>query len=304
MEKKGEKRFSKNILSWAPFIYILRKEWEGSGENSDEDNMIRDRIWEGVYKNIHKRNIWKSRYFLLKATGIVAASVLICFFTSRSLFPEKSEEVRQPNILLIAATESKTCQLPDGTKVRMEAGSELRLPENFTENRELWLTGNSTFEVVKQSKSSFKVHLTNSFVEVKSTSFFINQDIPEANIIALYSGKINLVQEKNKKTIELLPSQRIIYNSIEVSSQVVPIYENIHWKNGYYRLSEINLTDLVNFLDWKYSTRIELEKLPRKSFKVTGNIRYDEPLEAILNKISYSLNLKYKLVDKKYIMHR
>lgn len=186
----------------------------------------------------------------------------------------------------------------------MEAGSELHFSENFTENRELWLKGNSTFEVVKQNGNDFKVHLTNSYVEVKGTSFFINQDIPEANIIALYSGKINLVKEKNEEVIELYPSQRIIYNSLEGSAQVIPIYENIQWVNGNYRLSQTNLTDLVDFLDWKYNTKIELEKLPRKSLKVTGNIRYDESLESVLNKISYSLNLKHKQTDNKYIIHR
>ena len=304
MNKKEEKTYSKNKVNWAPFIYILRKEWEKPGVDSEEDEIIRERIWESIHKNIHKKHFWKSRYlFFLQATSI-AAVILICFFTFKSFLFEKTEEARQPNILLITAVNSKVCILPDGTKVWMEAGSELLFSENFTENRELWLRGNSTFEVVKQNGNDFKVHLTNSYVEVKGTSFFINQDIPEDNIIALYSGKINLVQGKNEDVIKLYPSQRIIYNSLEVSAQVIPIYENIHWVNGNYRLSQINLTDLVDFLDWKYNTKIELEKLPRKSLKVTGNIRYDESLESVLNKISYSLNLKYKQIDNKYIIHR
>lgn len=299
----GKKPLSKNIANWIPFIYILKKEWENSGQIPEENSLIRDRVWKGVYKNIHNKHRRKASY-LLKLTVTVAASVLICFFTSKAFLKEDSKEIHQQSFLWITATESKICILPDGTKVWMEAGSELRLLNNFTENRELWLTGNSTFEVIKQDNKSFKVHLTDSYVEVKGTSFFINQDVPEANIIALYSGKINLVKEKDKQLIELHPSQRIIYNSIEASTQIIPIYENIQWVNGNYKLSRISLTDLVNFLDWKYNTSIELKKLPRKNLKISGNIRFDETLESVLNKISYSLNLKYSQVDKKYIIHK
>lgn len=300
--------FLKNIVNGEPFIRILRKEWEKAGEGFDENTIIRDRIWKGIHKNIHKKGVRKSRYYLVKATSIVAASVLLYFFAGNVFLTGKidtdAEEIYQKKTCLITAEESKTCVLPDGTKVWMEVGSELRLPGNFIENRELWLKGNSTFEVAGQEGNSFKVHLTRSYVEVKGTSFFINQDAPEANIIALYSGRVNLVFEASGQTMELHPSQRIVYNSIEAAAQVEPMYENIQWADGNYKLLQTNLPDLVNFLAWKYNIRIEMEKLPLKKLKVTGNIHYDESLESVLNKVSYSLKLKYRQVDKRYILYR
>lgn len=300
MEKK---RTVENIADWMPFIYILRKEWAKSGQIAEADILVRERIWDGIHESIHKKSIRQPSY-LLKVAVMAAASIILCFFAGRAFFKESMEETPRRELLVISAPTSKTCLLPDGTKVWMEAGSELRYSNDFTKNREVWLTGNSTFEVVRQGGNNFKVHLTDSYVEVKGTSFFINQDLPQANIIALYSGRINLVQEKNEEIIALFPSQRIIYNSVEASAEVVPIYENIRWINGHYRLSRIDLADLANFLDWKYNTRIELKKLPRKNLKVTGNIRYDESLESVLNKICYSLNLRYKQADTKYIIHK
>lgn len=57
MNKKEEKTYSKNKVNWAPFIYILRKEWEKPGVDSEEDEIIRERIWESIHKT-YIRNIF------------------------------------------------------------------------------------------------------------------------------------------------------------------------------------------------------------------------------------------------------
>ncbi len=300
----NRKKILKKTVNWSPFIFILKKEWKQAGENSEENIITRDRIWKGIYKNLYKEHTQKSRYYLFKLSAIAAASIIVCFLAGRTLFSDQTEEIQQPVSLLISAVKSQIYILPDGTKVWMEDNSELRFSSDFMENRELWLRGNSTFEVVKKKENSFKVHLDNSYVEVKGTSFYINQDIPEANIVALYSGSIDFVLDKNKQVIELQPFQRIIYNSVEASTKVEHIYENIHWENGNYKLSNTNLTDLTKFLEWKYNIHIELKNLPRRELKITGNIHYNETIESVLNKVTFSLKLKHNRMDKKYIIHR
>lgn len=66
----------------------------------------------------------------------------------------------------VIAQQNQMHVLPDSTKVWMESGSSIKYTKAFNK-REVWLEGNSFFEVYKHEGSFFQVHINKAFIEVK-----------------------------------------------------------------------------------------------------------------------------------------
>ncbi len=61
--------------------------------------------------------------------------------------------------------------LADGSIVHLNAGSTIRYPASFDRKREVYLSGEAFFEVVKNPSRPFLIHLDNGTVKVLGTSF-------------------------------------------------------------------------------------------------------------------------------------
>ena len=76
------------------------------------------------------------------------------------------------NTLTVPVGAEYNLVLSDGTKVYLNAGSELRFPVAFVGDvREVYLNGEGYFEVAKDSTKTFKVHAADMTAIVLGTSF-------------------------------------------------------------------------------------------------------------------------------------
>nr|WP_294479845.1 FecR family protein [uncultured Bacteroides sp.] len=206
------------------------------------------------------------------------------------------------NLIKITAQESSMHLLPDNTKVWMEPGSSISYAKSFVQDRRVWLEGNSLFEVSKHEGSTFQVHITNAYVEVKGTCFLIKQNSSGHNEITLINGSIDFNIENGKKNIPLKPMQRVIYNPLEGETEIKEM-ANIKWEDGKYLFNDMSLTQLIQTINQLYSTQIILTKDVNRKSAFTGTIRYDEPLANVLNKICFSLNLNKEQVNNQIIIY-
>lgn len=180
--------------------------------------------------------------------------------------------------------------LPDSTKVWMEPGSSIRYSKIFDKSRKVWLSGNSLFEVCTQKESTFKVYINKAFIEVKGTCFHVKQTNTERNEITLFNGKIEFnVEATGQKTV-MKPLQKMIYNPTNAETKIEPI-ANIKWENGKYNFIDIPLQELISIINQMYNSDVILDKALEHESAFTGSIRYDEPLEDVVNKICFTLNL-------------
>lgn len=204
-------------------------------------------------------------------------------------------------MIKIVANEDKTYLLPDSSKVWMQSGSSIQFHKAFNENRKVWLSGNSLFEVYKHSDSTFRVYIDKAFIEVKGTSFLVKQNNATDNEITLFNGKIEFnVEATGKKTV-MIPNQRMIYNPSTSQTEIQTI-TYVNWENGKYNFTDIPLTQLIQVIHQMYESNIILSKGVDKESAFTGSIRYNEPLEDVINKICFSLNLKQERKNNKIII--
>lgn len=192
--------------------------------------------------------------------------------------------------------------LPDSSKVWMQPGSTIRYVHDFNHNRKLWLEGDALFEVYKHQGSTFQVHINKAFIEVKGTCFSVKQADTTQNEITLFKGCIDFSVEETSEKTRMKPMQQIIYRPAESQTQLRNI-ANISWENGKYYFTGIPLVQLIETINQTYNTRIILKEDIKKESAFTGSIRYDEPLDDVLEKICYTLNLNMKKEKEEIIIY-
>jgi len=110
--------------------------------------------------------------------------------------------------------------LPDGSRVWLNAKTKLTYDENFgKELREVKLTGEAFFEVVRDSLKPFLIHTSNMDLKVLGTSFNVKsypgEQTSEASLI---SGSLEIsLTARNKQMIILRPSEKLIISNDSVS---------------------------------------------------------------------------------------
>lgn len=294
MSQKNHK--TENLGNWKPFVEQLHKEWEEVGnEHVIENYELKEKIWKEV-----DRKIFSPRRYILR-TGWAVAAVLVGVMFYLGYKVSEKHVVDNLTYMEYSYVEGRMCVLPDSSTVWLEPDSKIRISSEFLNNREVWLTGSSVFEVKKRADSAFKVYINTACIEVKGTVFSINQPTPDTSIIALYEGAIDFIG-KNQSLISMTPSQRLVYDVHTGSTHVENFSENIQWVDGNYRFTDIRIDSLMDFIRKKYRVEVELDKAINYDLLLTGTIWNDETVDAVIEKICFTSCLNYKKEGLRYIL--
>jgi Fe2+-dicitrate sensor, membrane component len=299
MDKVEKKSLIKSLLSGRltkkqrrefadlePVDIEIKKQWDESG-NSLVDVEIKEQIW----KKVKNRCEYKERNQVpVELRWYFAAASLALLLTIGGFWLKLNGDKIADEFIKITAQQSQMYTLPDSTKVWMEPGSAIRYAKTFDKDRKVWLSGNSLFEVYKHEGSTFQVYIDKAFIEVKGTCFHVKQTNAEKNEITLFNGKIEFNVEATGQRTVMKPLQKVIYNPSNAETRIEQI-ANIKWENGKYNFTDIPLQELISIINQMYNSYVILDKGLNHESAFTGSIRYDEPLEDVVNKICFTLNL-------------
>ena len=313
MDKVERKRLIKSLLSgrlskkqrkaFADLESVdieIKKQWNESG-NRAADMAIKEQIWKKVKTKCEYRK--NNRVLVELRPYLAAASVAILLLIGGLWMILGDNKAEMNELVRIEAQQSMMYILPDSTKVWMKPGSSIQYTKAFNKERKVWLSGNSLFEVYKHEGSTFQVYIDKAFIEVKGTCFHIKQTDAEKNEITLFRGKIEFnVESTGQKTV-MKPLQRVIYNPRNAEMRVEQI-TNIKWENGKYNFTDIPLQELISIINQMYNSDVTLAKGINHESAFTGSIRYDEPLEDVVNKICFTLNLNKEEHANKIIIKK
>jgi transmembrane sensor len=150
--------------------------------------------------------------------------------------------------------------LPDGTRVWLNAGTQLRFPTSFVgHERNVELSGEAYFEVAKNAKKPFKVKMNNNAeVVVLGTHFNISayQEENEINTTLLEGSVMVKMDEQAKK---VLPGQQALVYRADKNINVindVNVNQVIAWKNGFFSTEGISLPALMKQVEKWYDVRV------------------------------------------------
>lgn len=216
---------------------------------------------------------------------------------------KSAAEKESINKVIVSYGKKSMIVLSDGTKVWLNAGSQLVYPAVFVKDtREVSLIGEAFFDVVKNSGKPFIVKASDVNIQVLGTRFDISA-YPEDKTIqtVLEEGKINLKYTgsglfKRDYVVEMVPNQLVEFDkeSREASSTMVNVSKFISWKEGMLEFEKVNLTRAFKQVERFYNVKILMDDPAIGYFKLSGKLDLKDEPEDVLNVIKLTVPIDWQ----------
>ncbi|MDP2335008.1 MAG: FecR domain-containing protein [Bacteroidota bacterium] len=207
------------------------------------------------------------------------------------------------NKVIIPYGKKSMIVLSDGTRVWLNAGSQLIYPSVFTnKTRQVMLVGEAFFDVTKNPGRPFIVRTTDVSVHVLGTRFDISA-YPEDKLVqtVLEKGKVNLNYAGNgilnrDYVVEMVPNQMVILNKStgEAKSQMVDVSKYVSWKEGMLEFEKVDLIRALKQVERFYNVKIYLADPLIGSYKLSGKLDLKDEPEKVLNVIKLTVPIDWK----------
>ena len=182
--------------------------------------------------------------------------------------------------------------LSDGTKVWLNAESEIRYPVAFNENqREVEIEGEVYFEVAKDPAKPFIVQSNGTTVQVTGTHFNINAYKDEASLdVTLLEGSVKV--SKANHSVNLTPvEQAKVSNDIQIHRQV-NTEEVMAWKNGLFIFNGTDIYTTMRQLSRWYDVDVKFNENITERFY--GDISREKNISGVLTMLETTGSVHFK----------
>ncbi len=294
-------------------------------EQSDEPALA-----ETTYIRRNKKWYWAA------AACIIAAGFYVFsgFFKSTA---SQEEPASQANEISTRPGSKSKIQLPDGSVVWLNAGSKLTYNKDFgRETREVMLTGEGFFDVMKNKEKPFIITTSTINIKVLGTAFNVKaypedkqtetslirgsievtiKNRPNDKIILSPSEK--LVVENNKARIETKGIQAAVntydgelpvinplmsINKLKYSPVDSTVAETA-WVNNRLVFRDETFSELAVRMQRWYDVNIEIKDAELANERMNGAFEIETIVQA-LDALKESMNFKYEKTGNKIIIHR
>lgn len=195
--------------------------------------------------------------------------------------------------------------LPDGTKVWLNAASELRYPAAFQgRERTVELSGEAYFDVSEHSGQPFVVKTGQQRITVLGTQFNINAYPEETRqYTTLVNGKVQVNTADGSHTVTINPGQQAITTAdSRISVKAVDPTEYTGWVDGVIILSNNDLAETLRQLERWYD--VTFEEVPPTARRVDGLISRNAPLQDVLDLLQLNYNVEFKIEGRRVRMQQ
>ncbi|MCG6187644.1 FecR family protein [Maribellus maritimus] len=280
-------------------------------QSPDISNREIEYIWDKTDKRLNTlRRPLSSKIFLSWMSRVAAIlvipliiSVIWLYQNNLSIknnFAELTNQLPQKTVTVSTPLGGLVnLQLPDGSKVWLDAGSEITYPAYFnSDKREVTLTGQAYFEIKKRNVP-FYVKNAGPLIKVYGTAFSVSAYDNEENVIvALAEGKVSL--DVNNKEIFMKPGEISKFNKQAHSFEILEsdISQYVNWKDGVLIFRDATLATIARTLERHYNVSISIDDDDIANYKYNAILR-GGGLEQMLDLLTLSAPIKYNYVKPK-----
>lgn len=173
----------------------------------------------------------------------------------------------QMNTLATGPGETYSLELPDGTKVWLNAASSLTYSTTLNQQKErlVSIQGEAYFKVAKDKRRPFIVRYHHQDVEVLGTQFNVNTYDGAKLITTLEEGSIKVKSGKASKLIR--PGEQLVNDSGRLIISAADLEQTLAWKDGNFVFNGADIRTVMNQLRRWYDIEVEYEEeLPDEIF--------------------------------------
>lgn len=242
------------------------------------------------------------------------AAILMLYIGYNLLLEPASLDIQKQAVNEVVSRKASrsTIKLPDGTRVWLNADSKLAYATDFTgKTREVTLTGEAYFDVMKDSSRPFIIHTDKINIRVLGTAFNV-KSYPQDEIIetALIHGKIEVtyVDRPSEKVI-MQPNEKLTIRKnqgtgagnnsaqpkIQLANMAPPkdsLVAETAWMENKLAFSNESLEGIARSLERQFDVTIDFKSEEPKQYTYTGLFEH-EGIEKILRMLSLSQPFRY-----------
>ncbi len=249
---------------------------------------------------------------------LIAASIvlLVCFYTpAHSTYTvfEANTVAQQisinthegTNLLTVPRGMNKKITLADGTRVWLNAESQLEYPETFEgrERRVVHLAGEGYFEVAKDATHPFIVETDLLETQVLGTSFNVRAYSPDDAHVTLLEGSVKVSNAHHKKELLLTPGQNAtLQKEGTFSVNEVEAKDYNAWAEGQFYFDNTELVEIMRELGRWYNINIIFTSQEAMHYRMHFQSDRSEPLSQVLDLLNSMQKVKAKLDNDKVIV--
>jgi len=214
----------------------------------------------------------------------------------------KQNTSQQYNTLITKRAGEYQIVLDDGTKVHLNAASQLKYPVAFPgSERTVYLQGEAYFEIAPDKKRPFYVITNGMKVRQYGTQFNINAYPGELAEVVLVKGSIGVLTGEKEQM--LLPGQLAEFDTEnhQLTIKEVDVESYIAWNQGRFFFDNKTLKEIMDILSRWYDVDIQFVNNEVQQLHFTGSLDRYSTIEPIIQAISSAANVTVEM--KNHILY-
>lgn len=286
----------------------MEKHWKYFDQNSSDKSWDTGRAWKQLHQKLESEGLLEEGIRgegmgrRMRALRIAATVLLVLALGIPSLYFGVIRESSTTQLSQAAIEGVNMVNLPDGSRVYLNKGSEISYPRAFTTQRAIELSGEAFFEVMSDPANPFTVHSGNVVVSVLGTSFNVKQlkDSPQVEVY-VKSGKVNMSLEESDQSLTLNPEEFGLAVNTQLTHSELALPNYISWKTKEFKFVDTRLTDVLHELEESYHVSIESENVDLSQRRITTSYS-GQSIDAILETIGTAFGLSVSHENDTYLL--
>lgn len=272
----------------------LLKHWKETlttAIESRENNRLLDKIHHRIA--LEESRAVARKFTIYRNLLKVAAVLIIGLIVTTLLFFNQPKTELQAEITQTVTTPfgaRTNFKLPDGSEVWLNSGSTISFPRHYGAIRNVELTGQAYFHVVKDGKPFF-VKTGYGKVEVMGTSFDVKAYVNDSFQATLIEGSVRVSNNTNQVATLKPGQQSIITSSNTIVCKQVRTDLVTSWKEGKLIFVKEPFEKVAKELERWYNVKIDLQGERLKKLGYTGTIEM-ESFSEVLDLINATTQIK------------
>lgn len=188
--------------------------------------------------------------------------------------------------------------LADGTRVWLNADSELKYPVQFIGGkRQVYLKGEAYFDVTPDKEKAFVVNSYNQEVRVYGTEFCINAYNQNEIKTVLVEGSVGVKENSKGFVTKLKPGELASPNKLtgQIEVKKVNIRPYVAWKDGDFVFENESLESIMLRLERWYNVKVFFMNDACKKFRFTGDMKRYSEVKDLLYFMEETSNVKFEI---------
>ena len=238
-------------------------------------------------------------------TKIDISDTTFLAFVQKSVMSRKNEEEKEVvetlyHTITIPRGGEYDLLLSDGSRLRMNSESEIRVPVTFEKGqREVFMKGEIYFDIVRDSLAPFVVHTHQGDIRVLGTSFNV-RDYQDENFLetTLVNGKVAFERGGNYSYLKPGEQLRLNKEDGKTTVETVDVLLYCSWKDGRFVFEKQRLEVIMNTIARWYNINVFYESSSVKDILFTGNIKRYSDLEQVVNMLKLINKIDIEIKDR------